>query len=130
MNFRREEIARRISDIYLCSGISGAVGGLIATGLIRIESGNMVGWQYLYVVEGVISLAAAPLVWFTVPNHLKDAWFLNAEEKQGAIVRATVLGTENQHNDEFSWREIRSGFLDWKVSKDDSWPKMHLQQKG
>lgn len=31
--------------------ISGAVGGLIAYGLVHIESGNLVGWQYLYLVS-------------------------------------------------------------------------------
>ena len=75
----------------------------------------MVGWQSLYLVEGIISLGAAPLVWFTVPNRLQDAWFLNAEEKEGAAERATVLAVLNNHDEQFSWAAIRSGFLDWKV---------------
>lgn len=97
-------------------GLSGAVGGLIATGLIRIESGSMVGWQYLYIVEGALSLSAAPLVFFTIPNRLQDAWFLNPAEKEGAVQRAQVLAKHNQHDEAFSWSQVVKGLTDWKVS--------------
>lgn len=52
MNYRREETGRRMSYIFSCAAFAGAVGGLIAGGLVRIESGSMTGWQYLYVVSG------------------------------------------------------------------------------
>jgi hypothetical protein len=53
MNYRREETGRRMSYIFSCAAFAGAVGGLIAGGLVRIESGSMTGWQYLYVVSTV-----------------------------------------------------------------------------
>lgn len=51
MNYRREETGRRMSYIFSCAAFAGAVGGLIAGGLVRIETGSMTGWQYLYVVS-------------------------------------------------------------------------------
>lgn len=51
MNYRREETGRRMSYIFSCAAFAGAVGGLIAGGLVKIESGAMVGWQYLYIVS-------------------------------------------------------------------------------
>jgi MFS family permease len=54
MNYRREETGRRMSYIFSCAAFAGAVGGLIAGGLVRIESGAMVGWQYLYIVSGTL----------------------------------------------------------------------------
>jgi MFS family permease len=59
MNYRREETGRRMSYIFSCAAFAGAVGGLIAGGLVRIETGSMTGWQYLYVV-GSNSLNRAP----------------------------------------------------------------------
>lgn len=53
MNYRREETGRRMSYIFSCAAFAGAVGGLIAGGLVRIESGTMTGWQYLYIVSNV-----------------------------------------------------------------------------
>ena len=51
MNYRREESGRRMSYIFSCAAFAGAVGGLIGFGLVRIETGNLVGWQYLYIVS-------------------------------------------------------------------------------
>lgn len=51
MNYRREETGRRMSYIFSCAAFAGAVGGLIAGGLVTIESGALVGWQWLYIVS-------------------------------------------------------------------------------
>ena len=61
MNYRREETGRRMSYIFSCAAFAGAVGGLIAGGLVRIESGSMTGWQDLYVVSTVSSASKSPL---------------------------------------------------------------------
>jgi MFS family permease len=50
MTYRREETGRRMSYIFMCAALAGAVGGLISGGLVTIETGSIVGWQYLYIV--------------------------------------------------------------------------------
>lgn len=45
-------------------------GGLLAYGLTQIKTGSLVGWQYLYVVEGAISMAFAPIAFLIIPNTL------------------------------------------------------------
>lgn len=131
MNYRREQVGRRISYIYLCSvshnqrrnsfamtdsqALSGAFGGLIAFGLIRINTGPLVGWQYLYLVEGGISVLAGPLAYFWIPRELPKAWFYNAEEKEASAKRATALVKANQHTDKFSWPEVFKGLTAWQV---------------
>jgi hypothetical protein len=61
MIYRREEVGRRMSYIFACSAASGAFGGLIAYGLIRIRSGSLVGWQYLYIVRQRILIVSTAL---------------------------------------------------------------------
>jgi MFS family permease len=96
--------------------MSGAFGGLIAFGLIRIETGALVGWQYLYIVEGSLSVLAGPLAYFWIPRELPKAWFYNAEEKIASAKRANALIKANQHTDKFSWREVFKGLTAWQVS--------------
>jgi hypothetical protein len=43
MTYRREELGRRMSYIFSCAAFAGAVGGLIGYGLVRIETGSIVG---------------------------------------------------------------------------------------
>jgi MFS family permease len=50
-NYRREETGRRMSYIFSCAAFAGAVGGLIGFGLVRIETGSVLGWQWLYIVS-------------------------------------------------------------------------------
>ncbi|OCF36238.1 hypothetical protein I316_02111 [Kwoniella heveanensis BCC8398] len=115
MNYRREEVGRRMSYIFACSAASGAFGGLIAYGLIHIETGSLVGWQYLYVVEGILSLAVAPLTYFYLPNDMSTAWFLNAEQKEHARIRTEMNKAHYDPGEQFSWRQVRRGFTDWKT---------------
>jgi len=99
--------------------MSGAFGGLIAFGLIRIETGSLVGWQYLYIVEGSLSVLAGPLAYFWIPRELPKAWFYNAEEKLASAKRADALVKANQHTDKFSWPEVFKGLTAWQVGSQD-----------
>jgi MFS family permease len=96
--------------------LSGAFGGLIAFGLIRIETGSLVGWQYLYIVEGSLSIMAGPLCYFWIPRELPKAWFYSAEERLASAKRADALVKGNQHTDKFSWAEVFKGLTAWQVS--------------
>jgi MFS family permease len=60
MTYRREETGRRMSYLFSCAAFAGAFGGLIGFGLVRIETGNIVGWQYLYIVCPSTGIANPP----------------------------------------------------------------------
>ena len=103
---------------------------MIAYGLIRIRSGGLDGWQWLYIVsgymfltlgmcstqvEGIISVATAPLAYFWIPNQIDKAWFLNAEQRVHAAKRMQFNKDHYNPNEEFTWREVGRGLADWKV---------------
>jgi MFS family permease len=47
MVYRREEQAKRVSYLMSCAAISGAVGGLLAYGLLHMDGiGGKAGWRY------------------------------------------------------------------------------------
>jgi MFS family permease len=48
MVYRREEQAKRVSYLMSCAAISGAVGGLLAYGLLQMDGiGGKAGWRYV-----------------------------------------------------------------------------------
>lgn len=53
--YKRDELAKRIALFYGSQTFSGAFSGLIAFGLFQIE-GSLHGWQYLYLVEGALTI--------------------------------------------------------------------------
>lgn len=51
MVYRREEQAKRVSYLLSCAAISGAVGGLLAYGLLQMDGvGGKAGWRYAHPV--------------------------------------------------------------------------------
>ncbi|WWC65480.1 uncharacterized protein I303_108098 [Kwoniella dejecticola CBS 10117] len=115
MTYRREEIGRRLSFIYVCAALSGAFGGLLAYGLTQIHSSKLAGWQILYIVEGCVSTAFAPIAYFLVPNRVDESWFLNAKEKDMCKTRLQINRRFYNPDEHFNWRDVRRALLDWKT---------------
>ncbi|KAK4499747.1 hypothetical protein PRZ48_007933 [Zasmidium cellare] len=115
MVYRREEQARRVSYLFVCTAISGAFGGLLAYGILHMDGiAGVAGWRWVYIIEGIFSIVVAAMVWFGLPNNPNKAYFLNAGQKElmekRSIQRAAYMGSE-----EFSWPEIKIALLDPKV---------------
>ena len=46
--YKRDEMARRVSYLVSCTALSGAVGGLLAYGLLQMDGvGGYPGWRYV-----------------------------------------------------------------------------------
>lgn len=71
-------------------------------------------FRWVYIIEGIFSVAVAVVVWFGLPNDPSNAYFLNAEEKEmmrvRAIQRQAYMGSE-----EFDWNEVKLAVVDPKV---------------
>jgi MFS family permease len=132
MTYRREETGRRMSYIFMCAALAGAVGGLISGGLVTIETGSIVGWQYLYIVshhyskagtdadmqvEGIISLVLSPIAYFWIPNRMEQAWFLNETQKEQARTRYQMNIRNYNEEEKFNWAEVKRALVHWPVRR-------------
>lgn len=118
MVYKREEQARRVSYLFVCTALSGAFGGLLAFAILKMDGvGGYAGWRWVYIIEGIFSIVVALVVWLGLPNDPSNAYFLNDREKKlmriRAEQRAQYMGAE-----EFSWDEI------WITLRD---PKLWLR---
>lgn len=57
MFYRRHELLFRIGMFYCAAPLSGAFGGLLATGLAQIRHGGYNRWPWIFIVEGAITVA-------------------------------------------------------------------------
>lgn len=114
MVYKKEERGKRSAIIFAFSAFSSAFGGLLAFGLTQIKGpGSMVGWRWLFVVEGCITILLVPLYWYCFPNDARTAWFLTDDEKR--MVRARyALNPYWGIDDEFSWKAIIDVLIDPK----------------
>ncbi|KAH8889240.1 Tna1 protein [Thozetella sp. PMI_491] len=111
--YRRSELTFRLSIHISMAPLSGAVGGLLASGILRIQNFGTFpagSWRTIFVLEGVITVIVGVLVLIFLPDRPETARFLNDEEKKVAIARVEserVGGTFLL--DQMSWKKLWKG---------------------
>lgn len=115
MIYNRNEMAKRVSYLFVCAALSGAFGGLLAYGLLRMNGvGGEEGWRWVYIIEGCMSIVCVLVIWFGLPNDPTDAYFLNNQERQLMRVRAKQRA-QYMGSEKFEWKEVRLAFRDPKL---------------
>lgn len=109
----RNSQAKRVSVIYIASGLSGAFGGLIAYAIQTMGFRHgLAPWRWLFIVEGIISIVICTTSWFTMPTSAERAWFLDDKEKEAMMARrandAIFKGTEEK----LDWSDIRNAVFE------------------
>ncbi|KAL3462048.1 major facilitator superfamily domain-containing protein [Aspergillus heterothallicus] len=103
--YRQEERAVRIALVSASSTFAGAFGGCIAYGVANLNGRHgLKGWEWLFVIEGSITIACTLLVIFFSPDYPSTAKFLTEDEREFAIQRLA---------------EQQSGYTEESSSKDE-----------
>ncbi|ORY35062.1 major facilitator superfamily domain-containing protein [Naematelia encephala] len=110
--YMRHEYVSRQTVVFVFSAASSAFGGLLAYGLSHVDRAGLVGWQWIFLVEGLISFCLVPIAWFWVPNNVTEAWWLNDEDKRVWKIRQDINRRIYDDKEVFKWDWI------WNVLKD------------
>ncbi|KAL4985313.1 major facilitator superfamily domain-containing protein [Aspergillus falconensis] len=104
--YKPSERAIRIA-IFMCSAtLSGAFGGAIAYGVGHLNGRQgLEGWRWLFILEGVPSIALGLLVFSFLPSYPEEAGWLSPEEKD---LQARRLGAYRfSGKDKLNWHDAR-----------------------
>ncbi|KAK8240199.1 high-affinity nicotinic acid transporter [Phyllosticta capitalensis] len=114
MVYNKEERGKRSSVIFAFSAVSSAFGGVLAFGLTQIHTATYFkSWRALFIFEGALTLACAPLFFFVFPKTPRTAWFLNDEEKEMMKLRYE-LNPYSGIDEKFTWTAVIEAFTDPK----------------
>jgi ACS family tartrate transporter-like MFS transporter len=99
----------RILAIF-CMGIplANIVGSPISGWLLEIESHGLHGWQWMYLIEGVPTLALGFYALWALPDNPAKAKWLTTEEKQVVLARLAQEERPAVHG-------LGEMFKDWRV---------------
>lgn len=111
--YRREQYGLRFAFIFAFACLSSSFGGLIAYGCSTIN-GSLKDWQYIYIVEGAISLGFVPAYIFGLSKNLEDSWFFTPEEREYVIERYKTMSTFDP-NEKFDWFQVGLAVKDVKT---------------
>ena len=88
--------------------MSSAVGGLIALGILFMDgTSGLSGWRWLYIIEGVITIAWAGATVFLVPKHYSTAYFLNPEDKAVMRIREEQMEAYSGGSGHYTMQDVK-----------------------
>lgn len=111
--YRREQYAKRFAFVFAAACLSSSFGGLIAYGCSKVD-GSLKAWQYIYIVEGAISIGFVPFYIFGLSKNLEDSWFFNQEEKEYIVLRYKTMSTSDP-SEKFEWYQAGLAIKDIKT---------------
>ncbi|KAJ1304616.1 hypothetical protein OPQ81_005758 [Rhizoctonia solani] len=115
--YKRHELVFRIGIFVSASSLSGAFGGLLASGLLKIPELKGIprgAWRNIFLVEGAITMALGLAAFYFLPGPAEKTRFLNEREKMIAIQRlrqdgedGNTAGSQAAKGDSW-WRAFKS----------------------
>ncbi|KAH8830868.1 MFS general substrate transporter [Flagelloscypha sp. PMI_526] len=89
--YKRHELQLRVGIFYASASLSGAFGGLLATGIIKLAGKGVgdytAGWRWIFFIEGLITMVVAFISMLVLPADLETAKFFTEEERAFAVQR-------------------------------------------
>ncbi|KAF4309693.1 hypothetical protein GTA08_BOTSDO01874 [Botryosphaeria dothidea] len=113
--YKREELAVRVSYLFIASALSGAFGGLLAWAILYMDGvSGYPGWRWLYIIEGIITVIWAAICIFVVPKNYETAYFLNDEDKALMRQRAEHMEAYSGGSGHYGKKDIKEAATDVK----------------
>ncbi|KAI4934826.1 hypothetical protein J4E85_002686 [Alternaria conjuncta] len=122
--YGRYDMGVRIGLFYGQYAIAGAFSGSIAFGIFHLNNTRLHNWQYLFIIEGSLTILIAILAWFWLPAGPGTAWFLSHEEQVFAVQRIIKdnsawtshdFGRDGVERERLTKRDARETARDWKL---------------
>ncbi|KAJ3998253.1 MFS general substrate transporter [Lentinula boryana] len=109
--YKRHELAMRVS-LCMTGTYPGAIGGLLAFGLVRAKTSVLEGWQFLYLIEAIPTLVMATMILFFLPPFPFFATFLTPRERAIAQARLNRDHKPQSHGGMNGWQGFKAVVTD------------------
>lgn len=95
-----------------------------AYGVFHLKGTALHNWQYLFIIEGSLTIFIALVAWFWLPHGPGSAWFLSEAERAFATKRIIndnalyvehTYGRDGIEKDRLTKRDVVETGKDWKL---------------
>lgn len=112
-----EELALRQGLFFSAASVAGAFSGLLAYAIAKMHGvGGLAGWQWIFILEGLLTVVVAILAFFILHDFPDTAGFLSVEEKAWVVHRLKYQGSKKSgrnvaETEHFEWKYVVKGEL-------------------
>ncbi|KAJ5388814.1 hypothetical protein N7509_011355 [Penicillium cosmopolitanum] len=114
--YRKDELAKRSCIFHTSSGIASMFSGYLMDAVFKLGGrGGFKGWQWLFLIDGVISLPVAISGFFVLPDvpEISNPWYLNKDEVELAQKRMKLEGRKERGP--FTKSKLKKIFSSWHI---------------
>jgi len=113
--YLRRERSWRVAVFFGGAALAGAFGGIFAytIGLMNGVGGRK-GWQWIFILEGILTVIVSLVSYFIVPTWSHKAKFLT-EEERGRLIEKLQADSDAGTDQSFQWSSVQSAFEDHLV---------------
>ncbi|KAL3448371.1 major facilitator superfamily domain-containing protein [Aspergillus insuetus] len=116
--YPRHELQQRLAVFYTASAFSGALSGLLAFGIARMDGARgIAGWRWIFLIEGAVTVTAGLVMPLLIIDTPEKAKWLSDDEKRFIDLRLRLSGvrTNTEEVDKISWKLLTRTLVDWKI---------------
>lgn len=112
--YLRHELGSRCGFYTAAAPLATTFAGALAYGITSGHTG-IANWRLLFLVEGLPSVAMAPVAFFFLPDSPSKARFLNEDEKKVAMARGVLQAGKAHRVGGIDWKDVGATFMDPKA---------------
>ncbi|KAJ6613320.1 MFS general substrate transporter [Mycena sp. CBHHK59/15] len=113
--YRRHERSWRVAIFFGGAALAGAFGGILAFGIGKMDGvGGRKGWEWIFIIEGVLTVACSCLAYLVVPTWSHQATFLTEPERERLLARLHA-DSDAANQEKFEWFFVFQAFTDHLV---------------
>jgi len=114
--YTRAELTRRMSLFYSGNALANMFGGIIGAAVLGNMDGaqGIAGWRWLFIIEGVVTIAFAGVAAFILPDYPRTTRWLSEEER--AFAQWRLLRDINETDEPQSiWVGLKLALTDYRL---------------
>lgn len=114
--YRREELAKRSCIFHTSGAIATMFSGYLMAGVYKLNGkGGLRGWQWLFIVDGIISVPIAILGFFALPDlpEISKPFYLT--EKEVAFAQQRMKAEGRQKRQPYTKAKVLKIFKSWHI---------------
>ncbi|EMR70405.1 hypothetical protein MGN70_000175 [Eutypa lata] len=114
--YRRDEFGVRAAIFFSAAAISGSFGGLLAAAIEQMSGiGGLAGWQWIFVLEGLLTIIFGLASFWMVHDFPDDAKFLSDDDRARVIRRLKLDKQASAEHEDWNKSYLYAGLKDWKM---------------
>jgi len=114
--YKRSEFGVRAAIFFSAAALSGSFGGLLAAAIEKMSGiGNMSGWQWIFILEGLLTVVVGVISFWMVYDFPDEATFLSEPDRIRVQRRLKSDKQASAEHEDFEISHLWAAIKDWKM---------------